>query len=76
MSQILSANVQDALECARNHFSVKAEAAVVFETRELSGCDGQAVEIHETSWQGIRQVLSQIDVRLVNHAQGASCLLS
>ncbi|KAI0821224.1 hypothetical protein BC629DRAFT_435778 [Irpex lacteus] len=59
---------KDAVRVAREEFQLSGNATISFATRELPGCDGEAVEIHPRTWAAITPILAQITVKVEHGA--------
>ncbi|KAI0090892.1 hypothetical protein BDY19DRAFT_743655 [Irpex rosettiformis] len=54
---------------AKGEFALPAASEVSFTTRELPGCDGEPVEIHQRTWATITPILAQIIVNVARSEQ-------
>ena len=56
--------LKGAIGAVREEFLLPTDSEVSFETRELPGCAGEAVEIHPRAWEAITPILNQIIVKV------------
>ncbi|KAI0686714.1 hypothetical protein BC835DRAFT_441970 [Cytidiella melzeri] len=53
---------QDGMQAVKQEFSLPDNCDISFETREIPGCGGEAVEIHPRTWKTMAPILAQITV--------------